>query len=249
MLLVLVVAPAWALKPNTEPPKEDPNRAENVRKAHLTISCEGQERDGGEAFNGTAEIWFDRDQGLYRLHISLTVVARGKAEEVEAHIYVSPERTVYWEREGRKERNPKQRALKTEAGAEPAFEKLAHNGDVGGLMVPYVDAAFGFKRLRTEANMEAAESPLAEKDELRWYELKERPDAHRGLVQELNMLGDKARVWLGVSPETGWPMKHAVRGEKGGAFTFTLTKVDAKPDLKGVFDLPAEVKAKLKGEK
>ena len=246
MLLVVVAMPACALKPTAEPPKDDPNRAENVRKAHLTISVNGP--IGPTAlFDGTAEIWFDRDQGLYRLHVTLKIAegaADGKPQDGEVHVIVSPERVVLWERQGREQRKPKQHALKTEAGAEPLLEEI-QLGDLGSFIVPYVDAVFGFKRLKTEAKMEASESPLAGKDELRWYEVKPRDDAQDGLARTIGKFGGRTRVWLGVSPATGWPMSYVARGVNGDEAKSTLTKVDTNPDLKGVFDLPAEVKAKL----
>ncbi|MFW6158610.1 MAG: hypothetical protein ACOC8E_04560 [Planctomycetota bacterium] len=63
-------------------------------------------------------------------------------------------------------------------------------------------------------------------------------------MELLALIQAPATIWLGLSPATGWPMRHVVRGESID-FVGRVKRIDLTPRLRGVFDVPDDVRAKL----
>ena len=239
----------FAGKPGVGPDDgKAPGRAAAATKVHIEITFEGQEEQDDpnpHRYTGSVGIWFDKAQGLYRMRIAMTVTRKNKVETREAQFTLNPESCTVWEKKAERIHNARKVELKTPAGQQPKFEQLPGGArEVGAVMVPFVDATFGYKRLKSEAVMEKADSPLTDRDDLRWHQVKKKEDDKGELVKRLGLYND-ASIWLGISADTDWPVKYVVRGKRGETITFTVTKTNTNPDLKGVFDLPAEVKAEL----
>ena len=217
-----------------------------AEKVYVEMTFSGREGDKADSdrFAGSAKVWLDTRRGLYRIAAVLTRTDNGREEAVEAHLLLSPEGCVTWETEKDKLERVRRRDLKSTPGEPPHLEKVH---EVAGIMIPFVEAAFEYKRLKTELVMERSKPPVPQADELRWHQIKKKGEKASKLFRRLTLFSD-GNVWLGLSPKTGWPMKHVARTEKGKEAIFSVTKLDLKADLKGAFELPAGVKAALEKE-
>ncbi|MFO7899236.1 MAG: hypothetical protein R6V58_09265, partial [Planctomycetota bacterium] len=115
-----------------------------------------------------------------------------------------------------------------------------------GPLVLFADAAFGYPHLLGETRLVRSEPPLAGDDELLWVQVRKRPGTPERFVELLALIKAPATIWLGLSPATGWPMRHVVRGESID-FVSRVKRIDLTPRLGGVFDVPDDVQAKLEG--
>jgi len=220
-----------------------PASAENVY-VEMTFSGREGDKPDSDRFTGSAKVWLDTRRGLYRIAAVLTRTDNGREEALEAHLLLSPEGCVTWEIERAKLNDVNRRELKSAPGEAPHLEE-AH--EIAGIMIPFAEAAFGYKRLKTELVMERAKPPVPQADKLRWHQIKKKGEKASKLFKRLVLFSD-GNVWLGLSPKTGWPMKHVARTEKGEEAIFTVTKLDLKADLKDAFELPPGVKAALEKE-
>ena len=213
-----------------------------TEKAYLEMKMDVALEQEKMRMTGEVKFWLDTKRGLYRLSATAQVVEEGKTQTMEAQILFSPEGQVVWNLvdgvAGEPRRDRRQKTV-------PGKCKLL--SDMGPL-VAFVDAAFGYERISKEVVLKRAEPPLKEKDKLHWFEVTPDPEVKKSdLFKLLCTEEDFTKVWLAFSPETGWPMKYVLRGEDAEV-VIRVTKVDLKANLKGVFELPAEVKEKLEDE-
>ena len=207
-----------------------------TKTARIEIKLTGK-MDDVEAHGAVSFAW-DTDKGLYRIDAVGEVDENGKKREVRSHINCGPDGTVTWE-EGKDARGHANRAQerKTEPGKFVVLRDL-------GPALPFVDAAFGYPHLSADTVLKPAKSPLGDKDGLQWLQVQPKEGDKSAFLRAMYDSDNLNDLWIGFSAKTGWPMALVIRG-KDADVTLTATDVNTKPDLKGVFDLPADVKAQL----
>ena len=195
--------------------------------------------DGGvKRSAGDAELWGDKKSGRYAFEVNITRT-RGDRVSVrsEGCIRTNGE-TVKWRRRDGRLTSARKRKQAKDA-------KLpAYVDDLDPLCFIY-DGLYGYKMLAREITLKPDKPPQHEKDGLRWYLVEAVKHKERTAFQKAMRL-DRVSLWLGFSPEDGW-IHGLVFKEKSDndLGVLKITKLDLKPDLKGAFDLPADVKALL----
>ena len=246
--LAFVCIAAAVIAGNRDDPLDETGQKQWPEKAktiYAEMTCEAHEPDGdGEVRSeGTVKVWLDPGRGLYRVSVAVRMVTRNKEEDIEIHFVLTPKEAAGWRIEDGSVDETNIYA-KTKPGQPPILENGHH---ISGLLIPFAEAAFGYKRIKKELVMEKAKSPLPQPDKLKWHEVKPKNKENKTPFFKCLALSQGTRVWLGLSPKTGWPMQHVIRSKNDGEAVFKVTKLDLKANLKGAFAIPADVKAKLDG--
>ena len=114
-----------------------------------------------------------------------------------------------------------------------------------GPFVLLADAALGYPHLAADVVLRPAAPLLEQGNNLVWAQVALRKGAERSLLSRgLELTDPSVKVTVGLSPKTGWPM-HYSRTSKESDWTLCVTKLDARPDLKGVFVVPDDVRTAL----
>lgn len=236
MLLVL----AWAgLAPGAEgevpiEPFAKLTRDTKAARAETAIELAHPERDLGIEMTGT--LWLDVATGRMRVR---AVITKGEEAGKGATILLRPDGLVRWRwtKDG-----PTDVSRDLKRTARPG--QLKPSDDLAPVN-PLLDAALGYPHLAREATLVKTTSPLKQKDELVWVEVRRKPGLeHTVFFRSTFLRAPGARLLVGFSGKTGWPMAWQIRTD---ALTFTLrvTKLDLGPDLDGAFDIADDVRATL----
>jgi hypothetical protein len=214
-------------------------RTRNPQTALFEIRAECTVEDGQQVPPFQIELACDKVQRGYRS----TTTSQGLAVSYNVR-FLGEEGVVWSAAEGNIDRIDQYKTRKAPRGKCPVLQRM-------GTVMFLVDAMFGYARLETETTLTRANSPLGKQDDLDWFEVSRPAGDDTGLFYA-TMASEAlaSRMWVGLSPKTGWPVKQVwkTRREKvKGQVTliFTVTRVDTKPDLRAVFELPPNVKAKL----
>jgi hypothetical protein len=198
-------------------------------------------------FTYTVNFWVDTEKKQYKTHAAITISApdtNEPAEQPQGTVLFTPEMSVQWKTEYGSIQDVKKRKSVITDGKPNDKE-----GMMSQMMLElfFVDALFGYPDLKNHAMLIPTDSPLPDKDDLQWFELKDIPkegEEDSPFREALWADGDVDSILAGFSPDTGWPMALLFKGKRLSG-TLRVTAIDLKPDLTGVFDLPPEVKAKM----
>jgi len=116
-----------------------------------------------------------------------------------------------------------------------------------GPLAAVFDGLYGYPLLARELLLKPELPPGHQKDGLDWFRAQKAEGGTAAFHRQFGL--DYGSVWLGFSPRDGWVHSAAFVSAGGEADRMgtvsKLKRIDLKPGLKGVFELPDKVKAKL----
>ena len=193
---------------------------------------------GVQRSTGDAELWGDKKNDRYAFEVNITKTRRDRVQvRSEGCIHRNGE-TIKWRRRDGQLTSARKRKRAKDA-------KLpAYVDDLDPLAFIY-DGFYGYKLLAQDITLKPQKPPQHEKDGLTWYLVSEVKHKERSKFQKTMRL-ERVSLWLGFSPKDGWihglVFKEASDNDVG---ILKVTKLELNPNLKGAFDIPADVKAKL----
>ncbi len=190
------------------------------------------------------KMWFDVEKGRYLLVRDSTREERGRTQQVKSGLLGSAAGEVFWaRRDGRLSTVRRLDSPLFTIGAFPIYQDL-------GPFVVLFDAFSGYPSLRRGPKLMGGAPDGVKPDDLDWFLVQKPLRGEDSPSGQAVSGGKQGSVWLGFDPKTGWVRGIVFRGytRRAESAVITITRVDTKPDLAGVFELPAEVKVKLKGK-
>lgn len=116
-----------------------------------------------------------------------------------------------------------------------------------GPLAAVFDGLHGYPLLARELVLKPEPPPGHRKDGLDWFRAQKAEGGTAAFHRQFGL--DYGSVWLGFSPKDGWVHSVAFVSAGGEADRMgtvsKLKRIDLRPALKGVFELPDKVKAKL----
>ena len=212
------------------------------RPAKVCIDMTIEAAMGDARQHDVCKMWFDVEQGRYLLVRDSTQEERGRTQQVKSGLLGSAAGEVFWAwRNGRLSTVRRLDSPLFTIGAFPIYQDL-------GPFVVLFDAFAGYPSLRRGPKLMGGAPAGVKPDDLDWFLVQKPVYGEDSPFGQAVSGGKQGSVWLGFDPKTGWVRGIVFHGytRRAESAVISITRADTKPDLAGVFELPAEVKAKLK---